>query len=289
MPASLRASGAFGSGTCGCWRLTGGLGPRQGHPAHDVRLGVRILAAQQGVDPHEGRLPVERLEQVGQEQEVLLRGEAVGRVAPGSIREDAGLVRLDHRREPVPDSLEVVGAGLRPRAKPERQPRGGGGIRPKCRFGVHPVRKLGLVEPEHVVSHQLRGREHVAHQAPVRRDLDAERVLHRPHGGERVDGGARPADALGEEPGIPGVTPAQDRLEVAEHGGGCPRRAHRAAGGFGLDAQVTVGPREGIDHDPGHVSAPRGRRRRCPCRRWPPLRRWLPFRRWRSDRQRQPP
>ena len=83
-----------------------------------------------------------------------------------------------------------------------RQRRGRRRIGLERRHDVHPVERVQMIEVDDVVLHHL-GQEHdVADDLGILGNLDAERVLHRAHRGQRVHRGADAADALAERPGV---------------------------------------------------------------------------------------
>ncbi len=59
---------------------------------------------------------------------------------------------------------------------------------------------------------------HVADDVGVVRNLDAQGVFHRLHGGHGVSAGADAADAFHKSPGVAGVAPFQDDFDAAEDG-----------------------------------------------------------------------
>ena len=85
---------------------------RRRHAADEVRLEVRVLAAEDRVDLDDLALPVERLEVVRHRQQVGLGRQLVGRVAPVAVGEQAQLAGVDELLDPRLDALEV-GLGAR--------------------------------------------------------------------------------------------------------------------------------------------------------------------------------
>ncbi len=219
---------------------------------------MRALPAEERLDPDDPALPVESLEVVGDDEEVRLGREPVGRMAPVAVGERPELAGLDNGREPVDDALEVRGARLRPLAHRQGEGRGRRGVGTQRGHRVDPIERVPMIEPHDVGLDVPRSGEEVADQPGVRGDGHAEGVLHGAHGGEGVDPGAHAADSLGEEPGVAGIAAAEDELHPAEHRPGAPRVAHDAVRDLDLDAQVPADPGDGIDHGPGHLSPPRG-------------------------------
>ena len=64
----------------------------------------------------------------------------------------------------------------------------------------------------------VRRNDDIANQLRIEWNLDRERVLHRPHGCDRVHGRAHSADALGEGPGIARVAALHDEFQAPDHG-----------------------------------------------------------------------
>jgi hypothetical protein len=91
---------------------------------------------------------------------------------------------------------------------------------------------------------------HLADQVGVRRDADAEGVLHRAHRGQRVAAGAHAADALDEGPGVARVAALEDDFQAAPHGAGGYRVADHVVGvEVDLDAHVPLDAGHRVDDD----------------------------------------
>ena len=103
----------------------------------------------------------------------------------------------------------------------------------------------------HQVILRVQRRVHqVADDVRVLRDLDADRVLHRAHRGERVHARAHAADALDERPRVARVAALEDHLEAAPHRAGGHRVAdHVVLVDIDLDAQMALDARDRIDDD----------------------------------------
>jgi hypothetical protein len=158
------------------------------HPSDHERLGMRVLPAREDEEPAEGALPGERLEVMGDDHEVELGRQPVGRVAPVAVGEGPRPAGRDEPRDPVTDLPEVRWARKRPVAHRARERRGCRRVRPERVDHVDPVERMQVVEVDYVVGDVLRPGDEVAEQAGVAGDPDAESVLDRPHGREGVDG-----------------------------------------------------------------------------------------------------
>ena len=86
---------------------------RRGHPAHQ-EIRVRVLAAEDRVQPDHVALPVERLEVVRHREQVHLGRQLVRRVPPVAVGEDAELPAADERLQPVLHFGEVRLRVVRP-------------------------------------------------------------------------------------------------------------------------------------------------------------------------------
>ena len=84
-----------------------------GHAADD-EVRVRVLAAEDGVQPGRVALPGERLQVVGDRHQVGLGRQLVGRVAPVAVGEDAELAGLHEALDALLDVGEIAGRGLGP-------------------------------------------------------------------------------------------------------------------------------------------------------------------------------
>ena len=219
-----------------------------GHPADQV-VRVGVLAAEDGVDLDELLLPLQGVQVVGHGQEVHFRRQLVGLVAPVAIGEDAQLSALHELLHAALHRGEVAGVGLGPGAQRLGQLRGGHGVGLEHADHVHPVQGVQVVEVHHVVLDELGAEHEVAHQLRVLGDGDAQGVLHRPHAGEGVHGGAHAADALGEGPGIAGIAALEDLLDAADHGAGAEGVRHDAILDHRLDAEMTLDAGDGINDD----------------------------------------
>src|ERR1700677_3275534 len=98
--------------------------------------------------------------------------------------------------------------------------------------------------------------DQVANVLSIRRNFERERILDRPHRSDRVDGGAYAAEALGKDPALTCVAPAQDGFEAAPHGTTRPCFVHHAAVYLDIDAQMSFDAGDGINRDAGHQAPP---------------------------------
>ena len=109
---------------------------------------------------------------------------------------------------------------------------------------------MQVVEVHRVVVHLQRLGHHLADQVGVLRDLDAQRVFHRAHRGQRVAAGAHAADALDEGPGVARVAALEDDLQPAPHGAGGDRVADDVvAVEVDLAAHVALDAGDRVDDD----------------------------------------
>ena len=106
-----------------------------------------------------------------------------------------------------------------------------------------------MIEVDDVIVQGVSDQDQVADVLRVERDLEPDRVLHRAHRGDGVDGGADAADALGEQPGLARVAPLQDELDAAPHLARGPGVAHGATFHLDVDAEMAFDAGDGIDHD----------------------------------------
>ena len=230
---------------------------RRGHPAHEEGLRVRVLAAQDGVDADHVALPLERLQVVRDEQQVLLGRQPVGRVAPVAVAEERELAGVGQPLHARAHRAEVRRARLRPvrqRLSQARRARRAGLQR---RDDVHPVERVQVVEVDDVVVDELAARDQVAHELRVGRRRGADRVLDGPHRRDGVHRRADAADPLGPDPGLAGVLALEDRLDPAEHRRRRPRLGDLAALHVGLDAQVALDAGDRVNLDVRHRRSPR--------------------------------
>ena len=230
-----------------------GAGPvdidRAGHAA-DQPVGMRILAAVDGVDLDDFLLEIERLQIMRDGHQIGLGRQPVGGMAPIGVLERAELARLHELLEADLQILEIAGRRQRPIGNRLRQRRGRLGIGGKRRHDIDPVERVQMIEMHEVIMHLQRQLHDVADRVGVLRDRDSERVLDRAHGGQRVRARADAADALCEGPGVPRVAPAQDHLDPAPHRAGRHRVAdHIVLVDVDLDAQMPFDPCHRIDDD----------------------------------------
>jgi hypothetical protein len=230
---------------------------REHHPPDREPLEMRVLAAQQRVEPADRASPVDRLEVVGHEQEVRHGRQAVGRVAPVAVRERAQLAGADELREAGLDRGEVLGAGGRPVAQRGGQLRGRRRVRVERGHDVDPVEQAPLVEAEHVVLRERGAGDQVADQPGVGGDPDAQGILDGADGGRRVGRGAGAADPLREQPRVARVAAVQHVLDSAERRAAAPRVADGAVGDVHLDSEVAADAGDGVDDGAGHRSPSR--------------------------------
>jgi hypothetical protein len=95
------------------------------HATHQIGLGMRVFASQQGVDLDDLALPVQRLQIVGDGQQVSFGRQFVGRMAPVGVRKQAKLATVYEGLKPVSNSSEILDAGIRPVRDRLRQGAGG--------------------------------------------------------------------------------------------------------------------------------------------------------------------
>ena len=227
--------------------------------AADQKVGVRVLAAEDGVQLRHLALPCQRVQIMRHRHQVGLRRQLVGGMSPVSVGEDAQLSAFDEGLDALLHVREIARRGSRVgRAHGLRQRRGGLGIGLQRRDHVHPVQRVQVVEVHHMVVHELRRDHQVADQLRVGRHFVFQRVLHRAHRGDAMHQRAHAADALRERPCVARVAAAQDNLDAAHHraGTGSARDAVVRIG-LRLDAQVALDAGDRIDYDGlRHVDVP---------------------------------
>ena len=226
------------------------------HAADDVRLRVRVLPAEERVHPDVLALEVKCVEIVAEREQVELRAEPVGDMAPVAVGERADIAACQERLEPGLDRGEepgrrtaIVGDGLREDRRALRI-----GLQRRCR--VDPVKRLEVVEVHDVVVDVLRRRDELPQQPRVQRRHRADGVLDRPHRGERVHGRADTADPLREKPCVPRVPALHYGLDAAPHRGGRVCLGDPPAADLHLDAQVSFDAGHRIDDEPCHCAYP---------------------------------
>ena len=181
---------------------------------------VRILAAEDGVQPGDVTLPRERIEVVRHGHQVRFRRQLVGRVPPVTVGEYPELSTLDESTHALLHVREVPGRGARVTADRLGKGRGGLRVRLQRRDHVHPVERVQVIEMHDVVVHVLRADHQVADEVCVLRNLPAQRIFDGAHRCDAVHQRADTADALREGPCVARVAPAQDDLETPHHGAG---------------------------------------------------------------------
>ena len=178
---------------------------------------MRVLAAENRVDLDDFLLPFQGVEVVSDGDQVDLRRQLVGWMAPVAVGEDAeaaGGEGLDlglHVRE-------VGGRVLVPLRVRLRQFRGFFWIGLESIDDVDPVERMQVIEVDHVVLHILRGHHDVANDFSGGRDNDAQRVFDGAYAGERMYGGANAAHALSDGPGIAGIAANENLFQATHHG-----------------------------------------------------------------------
>ena len=226
-----------------------------GHAA-DQPVRMRVLAAVDGVDLDDLFLEVERLQIVGDGQQIGLGRQPIGRIAPVAVGEGTELTGLDEALDPGLHVAEIAGRGQRPVRDRLRQFGGRLGIGLERRDHVHPVQRMQMIEVHQMVVRVERQLHDVADGVGVLRDPDVERVLDGAHRGQGVRAGAHTADALGEGPGVARIATAQDHLQTAPHGAGRDGVADDVVRvEIDLAAHVTLDAGHGVDDDtpPGGV------------------------------------
>jgi hypothetical protein len=228
-------------------RVVGPDADRRGRAADD-EIRMRVLAAEDRVQCHGVALPDQCIKIVGDGHQVGLGRQAIGRMAPVAVAEDAELSAVDEALEFLLHVGEVARRGFRVTADRLRQLRGGLGIGFQRRDNVHPVQCVQVVEVHHVVVNVLRAYHQVADQLGIGRHRVAQRAFHGADRGNAMHHGAYATDALGQRPGVARVAPAQDDLQAAYHGAGGIGFFDTPVGHAGFDAQVAFDARDGIEN-----------------------------------------
>ena len=97
---------------------------------------------------------------------------------------------------------------------------------------------MQLVEMDDMIVHIQYGGHDVAYHLSIGRDNDIERVLYRPYGAKRMDGGTHSAYTSDENPGITRVTVFHDRFDSAYHRAGAICVFNLSILYIGLDPEV---------------------------------------------------
>src|SRR5450756_2709567 len=84
------------------------------------------------------------------------------------------------------------------------------------RDDIDPVERVQVVEVDDVVLDVLRPGDQVADEPRIAGNAQAQRVLDRAHGGQRMDRRANAAGSLGEDPGVPRVASLEDELQAPD-------------------------------------------------------------------------
>ena len=212
---------------------------RAGHAADD-EIGVRILAAEDGVQARDVALPGQCLEIMRYRHQVGCRWQLVRRVSPVGLGEDAELAGLDEVLELFLHVGEVAGGGLGVAGQRLRQCRGFARVGVERRHHVDPVERVQVVKVHHVIMDVLRAVHQVADQFGVLRDLVVERIFDRTNRCQAVDQRAYAADTLREGPRVARVAPAQYDLDAAHHGARRIGAGDAVAFHLRLDAQMPL-------------------------------------------------
>ena len=211
-----------------------------------------VLPAEDGVNPHDVPLPLQRLEIVRDRQQVRFGRELVGRVAPVAVRERPKLPRTDECLHPVLDGLEIRRARIFPVAQGLLELRCPGGVRSRGRNDIDPVQGVQMVEVHHVVVDELRARDHVPDEPRVRRDNDLQRRLNGANRRKRMNRRADATCALCEHPGIAWIPALDNRLQAAKHRTRAPGVLDLAILNFHLNAEVAFDSSDRVDCDACH-------------------------------------
>ena len=171
------------------------------------------------------------------------------RVVPVAVGEDAELAAGHEIGQLVLDLLEFAPAVPLPRREGLGEQGGLGGIALERRGDVHPVERRQVIEVDDVIVQGVRGQNEIPDVLRVERDLETDRVLHRAHRGDGVDGGADAADPLREQPRLARVAPLQDDLDAAPHLAGGPGVSDLPSIHLDVDAQMSFDAGDGIDYD----------------------------------------
>ena len=86
----------------------------RGHSAYEKGLQVRVLAAHHGMHPYEVALEFQRIEIVGNGQQVHFGRQTVGRMAPVPVGEQTQLAALHQSSHACLNGPEMAHAGLGP-------------------------------------------------------------------------------------------------------------------------------------------------------------------------------
>jgi len=209
---------------------------------------MRVLAAEDSMDLDHLGLPVERLEVVGDGQQVHLGRQLVSGVPPIGIGEDGQLPTVDDRLDLGLDVSEITWRGIGPRGDALLHCRSSGRVGLQRTDHVHPVQGMQMVEVHHVIVDVLLGDHQVADDVRRLRNLDIQRVLDGANGGDGMNQRTYTTGALGERPGVPRVATLQDDLDPPHHRAGRVRLGDDTLGiELRLDAQVALDSGDGIN------------------------------------------
>ncbi len=226
--------------------LTVGIN-RNGHPADQIRLQMRILGAEQGVDANNLALPIERFQIVRDRHQVCFGRQLVGGVSPVRVRKGTQLPRFDKRFDFVLHTLEVRLGRVGPIRNGLREFCRGGRIGFERAHNVHPIERVEVIKVDDVILDKLAAFDDITNDLRVERNRNAERVFHRAHRGCRVNGCADAADALRKDPGIARIASFEDDFHPAKHRAGTPRIGYLAAVHLNFDAQMAFDARDGVN------------------------------------------
>src|ERR1700678_3597681 len=191
---------------------------------------MRILAAQDRMDPNEFLLELQCLEIVSNGHQVCFGRKTVRGMAPIAGTKYAELLAREQSADAVLHTLEILLARHRPIGDRLRELRCFCWVSLQGRGNIHPVQCMKLVEMDDVILHRLRCSNDVANQAGVVGDFDPQGILNRSDRRQCVDRRADSANALRPNPGFARIPAPQDHLNSPEHRAGTPSvRDHPAS------------------------------------------------------------